>query len=336
MGALKIHSSSDSLDELTRLANEEATAAEQCGTSAVVHAWQCGQHLSAIKQKVGHGNFGEWLNKNWRMTPKRAYQFMDIALLKMNRCSNLTSINEALRICQQEAKPKIRQQIKEYIEQNPNCTDKQIAAGVGEKPASVRGRRNELCKDGEVKKSGSAKGGKRPSATYVVVPESERITSEPDTDEHSAISLAQALRSASKRNSVNAEYLANKTGIAKAKIQAWLELSAEACAYKAVIQDDKTFAIHKQRIQSDNQFVKSVKSQSIHGDATPAEALASDLDSIGNKIEGVLRLYSPGCKDFPAWNRLTADDRKNLRFLLSSAMSKVEKHFPFFIGLVSE
>jgi hypothetical protein len=249
--------------------------------------------------------------------------------------SDLTSINEALRICQKEAKPRVREKVLDYIRENPGCTDAQIAEATEVKLCSVIGRRNELCKEGLVQKSGSIPSdGGRSASTYVAV---EQSPVESELEEPSGhISLSEALRAASRRNSVDAGYLAAKTGIAKSKIQAWLELSAEAHAYKAVQQDDKTFAIHRQRIKSDSQLVKSVKSQSLHGDFTPAEHLSSKLDSITNQIEGVVSLYSQGCKDFSAWNRLTDDDRKNLRFLLSSAQAKVEKHFPFFLGLVSE
>jgi len=166
--------------------------------------------------------------------------------------------------------------------------------------------------------------------------ETEAIADDEPTEAPQFISLAEALRGASKRNSVNAEYLANKTGLKKSEIQAWLKLSGEAVGYKAVQQDDNSFAIHKLRIQSDKQFINSVKSQSIHGDATPAEALGADLDSIGNKIEGVLRLYSPGCKDFSAWRKLDPDDKRNLTFLLTSAMAKVASKFPIFLEQLSK
>jgi len=257
-------------------------------------------------------------------------------MLKSNTCSDLTSVNEALRICQQEAKPKIRERVLEYIQTNPGCTDDDIADAIDEKPASVRGRRKELCDDGLVEKVGAVPAGKKPVATYAAIPEDRQPEKEIEDAEPVLVSLGEALRGATRRKSVDADYLSAKTGIAKSKIQAWLELSDQASGYKAVVQDDKTFAIHRQRIKTDSQLAKTVKAQSINGNATPVEHLSSDLDSIANKIEGVVSLYSPGCKDFSAWNRLSSDDRKNLKSLLTSAMAKVEKHFPFFMGLISE
>jgi ParB-like chromosome segregation protein Spo0J len=145
------------------------------------------------------------------------------------------------------------------------------------------------------------------------------------------ISLKEAVRGAARRNSVDANYLAKKTGIAKAKIQAWLELSEELSSYKAVKRSDKSFAIQLQRIKSDKQFTKEVKSQSIHGDSTPLEHLASDLDAVSNKIEGILRTFGPECKDFKVFKQLDEADKRNFTLLFTNAMKKVAATFPFFI-----
>jgi hypothetical protein len=150
------------------------------------------------------------------------------------------------------------------------------------------------------------------------------------------VSLSDALRAATRKTSVTAEYLAKRTGIAQSKIQAWLDLSEQANGFKAVKQSDGSFAIHRQKIKSDRQFVASVKSQSIHGDATPVEHLASDLDCIAMKIEGVLRTYGESCKDVSAWKQIGDDDRKNLLAMLCSVQAKVDLYFPEFITRVSE
>lgn len=162
----------------------------------------------------------------------------------------------------------------------------------------------------------------------------DELATDQSEDDGQLVTLQEALRAASRCKSIDADYLSRKTGIAKAKIQGWLELSAESSGYKAVLQDDKTYAVHRVRIKSDAQKIKEVKNYSLHGDATPAEHLAADLDSIANTIQGVISLYSPGCKDFSAWNRLTPEDRRNLHFLLTSAQAKVNQQFPYFIGLV--
>jgi DNA-binding Lrp family transcriptional regulator len=337
MNELKLYNTATTISELRDLAISEANQVEECGKNTVMHAWKAGNYLLSIKNQLPHGSFGDWLKENWEREMRTAYNYMALGqMLNLQCVANLTSVNEALRICQQEAKPKIRERVLEYIQENPGCTDEQIAESLDEKPASVRGRRKELCDDGLVEKVGVVAAGRKPVSTYAVIPENRQPEQEVKDAEPVLVSLGEALRGATRRKSVDADYLSEKTGIAKSKIQAWLELSDQASGYKAVIQDGKAFAIHRQRIKSDKQFIKEVKSQSLHGDATPEAALASDLDSIGNKIEGVVRLYSPGCKDFSAWNRLSEDDRKNLKFLLNSAKAKVEKHFPFFLGLISK
>lgn len=335
MNAIKLHNADETIDDLKALAKAEADKVDECGVNAVMHAWQSGQHLLAIKKKLPHGEFGDWLRDNWDRDRSTAFRYMDLGMLKVARMRLLTSVNEALRICQEEAKPKIRERVLEFIENNPDCTDDQITEALDEKPASVRGRRNELCKDGLVAKSGEIPGDKKSLATYRAVPPEEVGLEYEDANEE-ACSLQDALRAASRCNSINAEYLADKTGLKKSEVGGWLKLSAEGVGYKAVLQADKKYAIHKIRIKSDAQKIKEVKSYSLHGDATPTEHLSEKLDSIANTIEGVIRLYSPGCKDFPSWHRLPEEDRRNLRFLLTNAMAKVNEQFPYFLGLIEE
>ena len=328
----------DSIDSLKQQAINEAKAAQQNQANAVMHAWQCGKYLCEIKQQLPHGEFGNWLKENWEMGRQTAHNYIALAMLKSQSIGNLTLITKALKLAKQEAKPKIRQQVLEYVRSNPGCTDDEIAESIDEKPASVRGRRAELCSDGLVQKVGfRSVNGKKPIATYSSVPESEIILKKEEVEESIAtMSFADALRAATRCNSVNADYLVKKTGIEKAKVQAWLDLSDEAASYKAVKQQDEMFAIHRQRIKSDKQFINEVKSQSIHGDSTPLESLASDLDSISNTLAGVIRTFGPDCNDFKVFAQMDESDKKNLRFLFTNLMSKVATTFPSFIEWVSE
>jgi predicted transcriptional regulator len=272
------------------------------------------------------------------MDQRQAYRYMDVAMIKLTCKSNLT-LTDALKLAKQEAKPKIRQQVLEYVRNNPGCTDDEIAEAIDEKPASVRGRRSELCSDGLIQKIGSRSvSRKKPISTYSAIPESEIVLKKEEVEDTTVatMSFVDALRAATRCNSVNADYLSNKTGIAKAKVQSWLELSEEAASYKAVKQQDETFAIHKQRIKSDKQFTNEVKSQSIHGDSTPLEHLASDLDTVSNKIEGILRTFGPECKDFKVFDQLNERDKQNFKVLFTNLMSKVSVTFPTFIEWISK
>jgi predicted transcriptional regulator len=327
----------ESLEELTNLAKQEANAAEQSGMNAVMHAWQCGKYLCQIKQQLPHGEFGNWMKQNWEMEQAQAYRYMEVAMLNLSSARNLTLITDALKLAKQEAKPKIRQQVLNYVRENAGCTDDEIADAIEEKPASVRGSRSELCTEGLIRKIGSRATGKKPVSIYEAVPEGEIVSAKEDIEDAAvAMNFSDALRGATRCKSINADYLSEKTGMAKAKIQGWLELSGESSGYKAVRLDDCSYAVHRVRVKSDREVIKSVKSQSLHGEATPVESLSCDLAALSHKVEGILSLYSEGCKDFAVWNLLETDDRKNLRFLLSSAMAKVEKHFPLFLELIEE
>jgi hypothetical protein len=328
---------SESLEELTNLAKQEAKAAEQSGMNAVMHAWQCGKYLCQIKQQLPHGEFGNWLEENWDMDRATAFRYIELTMLKVASMRHLTLITDALKLAKQEAKPKIRQKVLDYVRNNAGCTDDEIAQSIDEKPASVRGRRSELCTEGLIRKIGSRATGKKPVSIYEAVPEGEIVSAKEDVEDATvAMDFSDALRGATRCKSINADYLSEKTGIAKSKIQGWLELSGESSGYKAVKLDDGSYAVHRVRVKSDREVIKSVKSQSLHGESTPVESLSCDLAALSHKVEGILSLYSEGCKDFAVWNRLETDDRKNLRFLLSSAMAKVEKHFPLFLELIEE
>lgn len=148
----------ESLEGLAAKADAEATAVERIGSQAVQHAWQCGKYLLQIKEQIGHGGLVEWLNSDkWGRDVKTAQRYMTIAeMLNSTRMSYLTSLSEALRICQQEQKPKIRDRIIDALRASGDdgLTDLEIESLIEEKGASVRGRRSELCKEGIVKPTG--------------------------------------------------------------------------------------------------------------------------------------------------------------------------------------
>jgi predicted transcriptional regulator len=328
----------ETIESLKQAALDEAASVQENQINAVTHAWKCGNYLVQIKKHLPHGEFGNWLKDNWEMDRATAFRYIELTMLKVESMRHLTLITDALKLAKQEAKPKIRQQVLEYVRNNPGCTDDEIAESIDEKPASVRGRRSELCSEGLIQKIGSRSvSRKKPISIYSAVSESEIVLKKEEVEDAVAtMSFVDALRAATRCNSVNADYLSNKTGIAKAKVQAWLELSEEAASYKAVKRQDETFAIHKQRIKSDKQFTNEVKSQSIHGDSTPLEHLASDLDTVSNKIEGILRTFGPECKDFKVFDQLNERDKQNFKVLFTNLMSKVSVTFPTFIEWISK
>jgi hypothetical protein len=169
----------ESLEGLAAKADYEATAVERIGSQAVQHAWQCGKYLLQIKQQIGHGGFVAWLNSDkWGREERVAYKYMTISeMLNLHSCANLTSISDALRICQQEQKPKIRDRIVDALKASGDdgLTDSEIESLIEEKGASVRGRRSELCKDGIVKPTGKKRipDGTGKAQTVWIVVESE-------------------------------------------------------------------------------------------------------------------------------------------------------------------
>lgn len=309
------------------LTPSEKAELDQCEAAVVEHLRSfviVGENLARIRDnrlhRETHSDFGAYCRERYGITRSRSYQLID-AYAVSGIVKKVSTVVDTLSERQLRPLAKLR---------DPSgCIDAESvelvwSEVISEAPKDESGVPQFAAKDVEAK-----------VREFLRVDELAGVDDE-EEEPMEEVSLAEALRAASRCKSVDADYLHKKTGIQKSKIQAWLELSGEASSFKAVRLSDKTYAIHRQRIKSDAQAVKEVKRYSLHGESTPEEHLASDLDSITNKIEGVISLYSPGCKDFSAWHRLSADDKKNLRFLLTSAMAKVEKQFPYFLGLIPE
>jgi len=87
------------VETLAEMANEAAAACEASGRKTVEHAATCGRALLAAKSQVKHGQWLDWLAKNFSQSRQRAQQFMEIA--NCYRGSNLeeaTSVRDALRL----------------------------------------------------------------------------------------------------------------------------------------------------------------------------------------------------------------------------------------------
>jgi hypothetical protein len=162
--------------------------------------------------------------------------------------------------------------------------------------------------------------------------EIEGTESEDDFDDEpeETMSFQDALRVASRCNSIDASYLAKKTALPETRIKAWLELCEDALGYKPKKLEGGKYAIVRYRIQSDKQFIADVKSRRIEGDENPVDVLSRMLDSIANTIEGVVAQYGVNCKSRIVWKELSTDTLENLHFLFTSAQSKVAEQFPVF------
>ncbi len=65
-------------DLASRIANA-VTSAESCARDAVAYALQAGALLIQAKQKVGHGGWLAWLDKNVTMAPRTCQAYMRLA-----------------------------------------------------------------------------------------------------------------------------------------------------------------------------------------------------------------------------------------------------------------
>lgn len=74
--------------------NAEHEAAEQSINDALQHARRCGELLIEAKSACGHGEWGKWLNDNFRASQRTANGYMRIAA-NSQRVANM-SIRDAL------------------------------------------------------------------------------------------------------------------------------------------------------------------------------------------------------------------------------------------------
>lgn len=275
----------DSLEGLAAKADAEATAVERIGSQAVQHAWQCGKYLLQIKQQIGHGGFVDWLNSDgWGREQRTAYDYMHIAgMLNLQRAANLTSLREALRICQQEQKPKIRDRIVDALRASGDdgLTDSEIESLIEEKGASVRGRRSELCKEGIVKPTGKRRipDGTSKSQTVWVVVESEEDANR-----------AKDQQEKRERDTV-----------------------AEKLANKIINMDHRTRSAVMRRINAD-ESIKATKMQKVakeqrRGDGTAKDHIRTCIVESVHRLSSAIQQNGPGTNK--RWMAFCSDEEKS-------------------------
>jgi hypothetical protein len=53
--------------------------AVECWRRTLYHAWWCGKHLWALKKQMGHGNWLDWLKRNFKGSERTARYYMRLA-----------------------------------------------------------------------------------------------------------------------------------------------------------------------------------------------------------------------------------------------------------------
>lgn len=97
-----------SQDVLAEMANGAAENVERNLQSAVKNAITAGRALIAAKSQCVHGEWLQWLKKNWRYSQPKAFRYIELANYScVNNLDSATSIAEALRIIA-ETKPEKR------------------------------------------------------------------------------------------------------------------------------------------------------------------------------------------------------------------------------------
>ncbi len=89
------------LTDVAEYINKEYELAQECATSAVEHAINCGKALIDAKAQCKHGQWMTWLAGHVSFTPKTAAEYMRLANANLTHALNLdeaTSIRSALKL----------------------------------------------------------------------------------------------------------------------------------------------------------------------------------------------------------------------------------------------
>src|SRR4051794_38084215 len=76
---LLLQPASATADDLAERINAAITRAQEAGREAVARAVEAGALLLEAKKKVGHGGWGEWLERNRQMAERTAQAYMRLA-----------------------------------------------------------------------------------------------------------------------------------------------------------------------------------------------------------------------------------------------------------------
>ena len=91
------------LQELIPLIVQEIEAGNAAG---IEHFRRAGEMLLEAKKQVGHGEWGGWLKRNFRLSQRSANDYMRLAALPNSQHAANSSLREALREAQREAQRK--------------------------------------------------------------------------------------------------------------------------------------------------------------------------------------------------------------------------------------
>ena len=137
------------VETLAEMANEAAAACEASGRKTVEHAATAGRALLAIRPQIPHGEWLDWLKKNFSQSQSRASQYMSIAnYYTGTNLESADTIKGALRMIaelpEKQAKKQEREAKKQ--EQRPEkagLPPKPLAPATPAPPVTVGTIRNE-------------------------------------------------------------------------------------------------------------------------------------------------------------------------------------------------
>lgn len=85
--------------------NDEHKLAKRYAEDAVAHAIRCGELLVAMKKKLGHGDFGPWVEKHCEFTHRHARRYME-ATRKTDSRVRFDSLRQLLGVEPKPQKPR--------------------------------------------------------------------------------------------------------------------------------------------------------------------------------------------------------------------------------------